>query len=103
MVYDTTSMDLKYNIDIRKKRKVESKGLSRPSHEEALLSQEALHGMETELCGICFKEEDKDCQSEINWVSCSSCWMWIHTQCVEVPIVIYHLIMSMYVTTVVPT
>ena len=68
----------------RKKRKIDSKSLSKPSTVEALLSQEAVHDTETEICGICFKE-DKDCNSEINWVSCSSCWMWVHTQCADVP------------------
>ena len=84
-----------------KKGKIDSKSLSKPSIAETLLSQEALHDTETEMCGICFKE-DKDCNSEINWVSCSSCWMWVHTQCADVPSNLC-LIMSMYVTTVIHT
>ena len=55
--------------------------MGKPSHEEAVLSRETLQMTETEICGICFIEEDKESGTDLDWVSCSNCLMWVHTAC----------------------
>lgn len=43
----------------KKNRKPTVKAVQKTSHEEAALSQEVLQMTETEICGICFREDDK--------------------------------------------
>ena len=43
----------------KKNRKSTVKAVQKPSHEEAALSQEVLQMTETEICGICFRDDDK--------------------------------------------
>ena len=68
-----------------KKRKTESKGLTKPCNEDVVLSQETLCGTEAEVCGICFKQDDQENTSHVSWVSCSNCLMWLHTACANAP------------------
>ena len=56
----------------------------KPSHDEIQSSQAMLQGTETEICAICFTEDDKDSICNyIEWISCSKCSMWVHTTCAE--------------------
>ena len=47
------------------------------------LSQEALQHTETEICGICFQEDNTDKDAEVNWVSCSSCGCILNVQIIS--------------------
>ena len=68
-----------------KKRKTDSTSLMKPCHDDILVSQETLCRTEAEVCGICFKQDDRENTSDVNWVSCSNCLMWVHTACANVP------------------
>ena len=83
-----------------KKRKIESKCLSKPSNEETVLSQEVLHQTDTSLCAICFKEEDTTLTLRLT----GCCVVSVGCGCtknIQEFLVFYHLISSLYVNTVV--
>ena len=61
------------------------KGLTNPCN-DCLLSQEKLCITEAEVCGICFKLDNKENTPDIRWVSCSNCLMWVHTACAMPPV-----------------
>ena len=67
-----------------KKRKLMTETLNKPSIEEAQLSQQELQMTETEVCSICFSEEDKGV-GNVEWVSCSKCLLWVHSACADFP------------------
>lgn len=56
----------KFIQKVSQRKLIQKVRISKPSNEEPLLRQEVVHETETALCGICFKEEDKDCKTEIN-------------------------------------
>ena len=38
-----------------------------------------LQDTQTEVCAICFSEDDKESTCNyIDWISCSQCLMWVH-------------------------
>ena len=63
------------------------KVLMKSSHDEIQLhvSQAMLQGTDTEICAICFVEDDKDgiC-NYIEWISCSICCIRVHTTCAKI-------------------
>ena len=67
-----------------KKRKIGLKGLAKPGNEDIILSQETLYKTETEVCGMCFKEEERGNTLDVSWVSCNNCEIWVHTSCASV-------------------
>ena len=66
----------------RKKRKTAETAIDKPSHTETQSTQNLFKNTETDICGICFSEEDKNStESHIDWISCVVCDMWVHTTC----------------------
>ena len=56
----------------RKKIKTLERAINKPSLTETLSTQTRLKNIETDVCGICFSEEDQNSKEEenVNWVSC---------------------------------
>ena len=65
----------------RKKRKLSGQSLRKPSISDVEFSQTVLNKTETYICAICFSENDKDSSDLIDWISCNSCYIWVHTEC----------------------
>ena len=66
----------------RKKRKTIDNAIDKPSTTETISTQNVLQNTETDVCGICFSEEDKTTEvGHIDWISCSVCDLWVHTSC----------------------
>ena len=58
--------------------------LDKPSYDNADKIQTVLEATETELCSICFHENDKTgTEACVNWVACTKCHTWIHTACAK--------------------
>ena len=68
----------------KKKRKVASKHITKPTNEEYASTKSHLSTIEPSLCGICFKMDD-ECQNQdnIEWIECSVCSLWIHQSCAK--------------------
>ena len=77
-----TSKTQPHFFSTRKKRKTLERAIEKPSHTETQTTQNMLTNIETDVCGICFSEEDKNStESHIDWISCVVCDMWVHTTC----------------------
>ena len=64
----------------RKKRKVPTTVLDKPSYDNVDKIQTVLEATETEICSICFHEDDKTgTEACVNWVACNKCHTWVHT------------------------
>ena len=63
-----------------KKRKIATQSVSKPTDHEVTSSQMKLTNTETEICGICFMEDDKG-SGVVDWISCTNCMMWVHKIC----------------------
>ena len=40
-----------------------------------------LNSTEVTVCGVCWKEDDNEEGSEVYWIACSKCDIWIHSLC----------------------
>ncbi len=40
-----------------------------------------LNEQEANVCGICFKEDDNTNNSDVLWVVCENCGLWVHKSC----------------------
>ncbi len=48
------------------------------------MCKQQLNKTDTEICGICFCEDDQQVQSEqVDWMSCALCSLWVHKNCVS--------------------
>jgi hypothetical protein len=68
----------------RKKRKLSMKSLGKPTSNEIQSSQSKLNRAETEICALCFNQEDNLGMEYVNWIACSNCSMWVHSNCANV-------------------
>ena len=67
---------------LNQKEKTAETAIDKPSHTETQSTQNLFKNTETDICGICFSEEDKNStESHIDWISCVVCDMWVHTTC----------------------
>ena len=57
--------------------------INKPTGNELEKCREELSSAVVKVCGICFKEDDKDNSDTIDWVKCFNCDIWIHSSCVE--------------------
>ena len=60
--------------------------LNVPSKKEIIMTHSTLQATQTEICAICFNEEDEDNSGDfIDWMLCANCSLWVHTACVQHP------------------
>ena len=58
--------------------------LDKPSYDNDGKIQTVLEATETEICSICFHEDDKTgTEACVNWVACNKCHTWVHTACAK--------------------
>jgi len=57
----------------------------KPTLDETLNTLTQLNSTEVKVCGICWKEDDIEIEegSEVYWISCSKCDIWIHNSCTQ--------------------
>lgn len=55
----------------------------KPTGNELERFREELSSTVIKVCGVCFKEDDKDISDTIDWVKCFNCDIWMHSSCVE--------------------
>jgi len=72
------------SIPQSKSKKQKSVRWSKPTLSEASDALTELNSTEVKVCGICWKEEDDEVNSEVNWVACSQCEVWVHISCTSV-------------------
>ncbi len=68
----------------RKKRKMDTKLIEKPSNKEAQSWEHALQLIDTDICAICFNEDDNTNTERVNWVSCIICSVWVHKSCANI-------------------
>lgn len=56
--------------------------IQKPSNEEQLSTSKKLQSTDVTLCGMCWKEEDNSDSSEVLWIACSKCELWMHKSCI---------------------
>jgi len=54
---------------------------SKPSLQEQQETLEQLDSIDVKVCAVCWKQDDDGCESEVGWVECSKCKIWIHKAC----------------------
>ena len=67
----------------KKKPSQKTTRMKKPSAEEQQTSSKLLQSMESNLCAICWKEDDDSDNDDVQWVSCSKCELWMHKSCVK--------------------
>ena len=68
----------------RKRRKIATKLIEKPSIDEAKSCEQTLQSTETDICAICFYEDDTVNTERVNWVSCVICSVWMHKSCANI-------------------
>ena len=65
-----------------KRQRVSSQMLSKPCLEKIQDSQHILDTVIVQVCGICFREEDREGSTDyVDWVCCANCDIWMHKFC----------------------
>lgn len=54
---------------------------SKPTLTEASDALKQIDSTEVIVCGICWKEEDKETHSQVQWIACSTCDVWVYNSC----------------------
>ena len=63
-------------------RKQTNKTVSKPSTKDALT---VLQKTDITACAICYREDDPSNETDITWVECSECGIWVvHTSATEI-------------------
>jgi len=65
----------------RRKAKTNAR-IKKPSCEEEQTTSKKLQSVDATLCAVCWKEEDESDSSEVLWIACSKCQLWMHKSCV---------------------
>ena len=65
-----------------KKRKIVSRW-AKPTEAEVEECRENLMDIEVKVCGICYKEDDSSTCSQVHWMQCGSCFLWVHEHCIS--------------------
>ena len=65
----------------RKKRKLSTKLLGKPSIDEVKYCELDFNSTETGICAICFCEDDELDHEPVNWIACMICSVWVHKNC----------------------
>ena len=58
-------------------------GIKKPSIEEEQTAAKKLRYMEVKLCSVCWKEDDNSKSSDVLWVACKECELWVHIGCIK--------------------
>ena len=65
-----------------KKRRVITSRWAKPNQEEIEKCKENLMDIsETQVCGICYKEDDYKHSQIVEWLQCENCSLWVHKHC----------------------
>lgn len=64
-----------------RQKKTTSARWRKPTPSETSKSLTQLNSTEVKVCGICWKEDDNEEGSEVDWIACSKCNIWIHNSC----------------------
>ena len=46
--------------------------------DEVIVCKQKLNQMETEICSICFCEDDTLLNEHVDWLACTMCSVWVH-------------------------
>jgi hypothetical protein len=65
-----------------KKKQDKKPRLAKPGADEIAKCLETLDEVEIDVCGICFRENDRTYGSIVDWIQCCECDMWFHCSCV---------------------
>ena len=57
----------------KRKRKIGTKSLQKPPMDEVIVCKQKLNQMETEICSICFCEDDTLLHEHVDWLACTMC------------------------------
>ena len=68
----------------RKKRKLSTKLLGKPSIDEVISCELDFNSTETGICAICFCEDDELDHEPVNWIACMICSVWVHKNCANI-------------------
>ncbi len=53
--------------------------ISKPTITEAMQCEDELNCTDTEICAVCFQQDDN-----IQWISCKLCSVWVHLNCINI-------------------
>ena len=72
----------RYFYSTRKTRIVPEKLITKPSSDEKQATQLKLESTQTDICAVCFEQDDSsDNKETADWISCSKCSIWVHLNC----------------------
>ena len=72
----------RYHSTKKKKKREAPYSLSKPTTAESVKIRDKLQTYDVVVCSICYKEDDEGGRDEIQWIQCSTCKLWFHSNCV---------------------
>ena len=60
-----------------------NKTVSKPNTNNAFKALPVLQKTDITVCAICYREDDPSNETDITWVECSECGIWVHTFCLS--------------------
>ena len=76
-------------MSTRKKRLDSKRTISKPTITEAMQCEDELNCTETEICAVCFQQDDTLEDDNVQWISCKLCSVWVHLNCINTMIIIF--------------
>lgn len=67
----------------RKKRLNSSRTIRKPTITEVMQCEDELNCTETEICAVCFQQDDTLEDDNVQWISCKLCSVWVHLNCIN--------------------
>ena len=57
--------------------------IAKPSNNQLQNTKMQMTNTDIQVCGICWKQDDKGKDTEIKWLQCDLCSLWIHATCTK--------------------
>ena len=64
-------------------KNVRKQTVSKPNTNDASKALTVLQKTDITVCAICYREDDPSNETDITWVECSECGIWVHTFCLS--------------------
>ena len=58
--------------------------MAKPTIESEKTVRDHLEGLESSVCSICYKTDDHSLSTEVQWIQCLVCALWVHQTCANI-------------------
>ena len=71
----------------KKKNTARAPRMAKPTIESEKTVRDHLEGLESSVCSICYKTNDHSLSTEVQWIQCSVCALWVHQTCANIQVI----------------